>query len=462
MADLSLDQIAARVHGQIIQGDPALVFRRFNIDSRRSEPGELFFALKARRDGHDFIQDAAAKGARGAIISREIESPRRDFALVRVEETAAALQSLASSVLADQPVKVVGITGSIGKTTTKEFTASLLSRRFNVLKSEGNYNNILGLALSLLKLKPSHDVAVLEMGTSGSGEIRALTRLAPPDVSVIINVNPVHLEFLHNLKGVAQAKKEILEGTKPGGTAVLNADDPWVRQLSQSWKGSRITFGLSPRCDIRASRIRKKSPDGMVIELHLGEEKGEVLFPFIYEDYIYNLLAAVGASHALSLPFGDIIETIPKLTPYSRRGVFIRLVSSVELIDDSYNSNPKALASALKSLTSLPARRKIAILGDMLELGEREAEFHVKAGREVVAQGWDVLITVGRLGYHLAEGARAAGMSPSHVHSFGSSEEAAARIISLIQTGDLVLVKGSRAMRMDLIVDRIKSEFREN
>jgi UDP-N-acetylmuramoyl-tripeptide--D-alanyl-D-alanine ligase len=462
MAELRLNQIAVKVGGQIIQGDPAAVFGRFNIDSRLSEPGELFFALKAKRDGHDFIPDAAAKGARGAVISQEVQPPGQDFALVRVEDTAVALQRLAGSVLAEYPVKVIGITGSIGKTTTKEFTASLLSRRFNVLKSEGNYNNYIGLALSLLKLRPSHDVAVLEMGTSGRGEIRTLTRIAPPDVSVIINVNPVHLEFLHSLEGIAQAKKEILEGTRPGGTAVLNVDDPWVRKISRDWKGQKISFGLSRRCDVRASRIRKKSPDGMVIELHLGGEKEQVLFPFIYEDYLYNLLAAVGASHALFLPFGDIIQTIPQLKPFSRRGVFIRLTSSVELVDDSYNSNPRALASALKSLASLPAQRRIAVLGDMLELGEKEIEFHIGAGEDIVAQGWDVLITVGRLSLHLAEGARAAGLDPSHIFSFASSEEAAAKAVSLIRAGDLILVKGSRGMKMDLIVDRIKSDFREN
>ncbi|MDH7512990.1 MAG: UDP-N-acetylmuramoyl-tripeptide--D-alanyl-D-alanine ligase [Clostridiales bacterium] len=462
MAELRLKEIAARVNGRIIQGDPALVFAQFNIDSRLSQPGELFFALRARRDGHDFIPDAAARGARGAVISREVQSPGQNFALVRVEDTAVALQRLAGSVLADHPVKVVGITGSVGKTTTKEFAASLLARRFNVLKSEGNYNNHIGLALSLLRLNPSYDVAVLEMAMSGRGEIRTLTRIAPPDVSVVINVNPVHLEFLHSLEEIALAKKEILEGTKPGGTAVVNADDPWVRTISQDWKGQKITFGLSPRCDVRATRIRKKGTDGMVIKLHLGREKEEVLFPFVYDDYLYNLLAAVSANHALFLPFDDIIQMIPQLKPFSRRGEIFRLASSIELVDDSYNSNPKALASVLRSLASLPARRRVAVLGDMLELGEKEIEFHIEAGEEVVACGWDVLITVGRLSLHLAESAQAAGLDPCRIFSFASSEEAAARMTSIIQTGDLILVKGSRGMKMDFIADRIKSYFRED
>ncbi|MBM3284377.1 MAG: UDP-N-acetylmuramoyl-tripeptide--D-alanyl-D-alanine ligase [Candidatus Aminicenantes bacterium] len=462
MAELRLEQIARRTRGRIIQGDRSLVFDRFNIDSRLTEPGELFFALTANRDGHDFVGDAAARGAQGAVTARDIPPPNPDFALVRVSDTAVALQELARSVLADHPVKVVGITGSIGKTTTKEFAASLLSQKFTVLKSEANYNNALGLALSLLKLTPRHEVAVLEMGMNAPDEIRRLTRIAQPDVSVITNVNPVHLEFLHSLEAIARAKREILEGTKPGGIAVLNADDSWIRKISQSWKGPRITFGLTPGCDVRASQVQKKGTRGIIFDLHLGGRTAEVHFPFLYEDYLYNLLAAVGVSHALELPFDAIARAIPGLEPFPRRGVLIQLPSSIHLIDDSYNSSPRALAVALKSLADLPARRKIAVLGDMLELGEKEAEFHARAGEQVVAYGWDVLVTVGPRGLRLARAARAAGMPPDCIFSFNSSGEAAARAVSLIQPGDLILVKGSRAMQMEIIVEKIKSRAGEN
>lgn len=459
MAELRLDQIAERTRGRIVQGDSSTVFSRFNIDSRLTQPGELFFALVARRDGHDFVADAAARGAGGAVVSKDISLRRPDFSLIRVNDTTVALRKLAKSVLADRPVKVVGITGSIGKTTTKEFAASLLSRKFRVLKSEANYNNWLGLALSLLKLEPVHEVAVLEMGMSGRGEIRELTRLAPPDVAVITNINPVHLQFLRSLEEIAKAKKEILEGTKQGGLAVLNGDDPWVGRISQDWTGPKLTFGFGAACDIQASKIERKGYDGMLVEVLLkpAGEKRKVHFPFFYDDYVYNLLAAVGVSQVLGLPVEAILRAIPTLRPFDRRGVLLELRSSTKLIDDSYNSNPRALASALKSLSELPCRRKVAILGDMLELGEKENDFHFQAGLDVVSFGWNLLITVGERSFHLAEGARQAGLAPRDIHSFASAEEASTAVPSLLREGDLVLVKGSRAMGMELIVETIKS-----
>jgi len=462
MAEFRLDEIAAKISGYILQGDPSHLFHKFNIDSRLSEPGELFFAIVAKRNGHDFVPDAAGKGAQGAVISQDVPRPARDFALVRVADTVAALQTLAKAVLCDRPPKIVGITGSIGKTTTKEFTSGLLSQQFNVHKSEGNFNNYLGLSLSLLKITPDHEVAVLEMGTSAPGEILALTQIAPPDVCVITNVNPVHLEFFHSLEGIARAKKEILEGTKKGGIAVLNGDDPIVQRIARDWKGRRITFGLSSSCDIRASAIQKIGMGGMEFDLHLERQKGKVRFPFFYEDYLYNLLAAVGACHAFYVPFEGIVQHISDLKPLFRRGSLISLGRRIKLIDDSYNSNPKALEGALKGLSDLPAKRKVAVLGDMLELGEKEAEFHIHAGKQVVEYGWDVLVTIGRLSLYMADGALSARMSKDRIFSFLTSEEAGEKIPSLIQGGDLVLVKGSRGIKTERVVERLKHEFKEN
>jgi UDP-N-acetylmuramoyl-tripeptide--D-alanyl-D-alanine ligase len=462
MAELRLDEIAAKTGGRILQGDRSHLFHKFNIDSRQSEPGELFFAVVAKRNGHNFIPDAAGKGAQGAVISREVPLPARYFALVRVADTVEALQKLAIAVLRDHPVKIIGITGSIGKTTTKEFTARLLSPHFNVLKSEGNFNNRLGLSLSLLRIMPDHEVAVLEMATSGPGEIRELTVIAPPDISVITNINPVHLESLHSLRGIAKAKREILEGTKKGGLAVLNGDDPMVRKISRDWKGRSITFGFSPGCDVKASSIQKKGTKGLEFDLHLGKRKGRVRFPFLYEDYLSNLLAAVGVCQALSIPFEKIVREIPRLEPFSRRGSLISLGRRIKLVDDSYNSNPRALEGALKGLSGLPAKRKVAVLGDMLELGETEAKLHRRAGEQVAKFGWDILATIGRLGRHLAAGAISAGISKDRVFSFLSSEEAAEKIPSLIREGDLVLVKGSRGIKTERVVEKLKEKFGES
>ena len=462
MAELRLDEIALRTGGRIVQGDPSSLFGAFNIDSRLSRPGELFFAIVAKRNGHDFVPDALAKGARGAVISQDIASVGPALALVRVSDTVRALQALAGSVLAEHAPKVIGITGSIGKTTTKEFTASLLSPCFQVLKSEGNFNNHLGLALSLLKLQPGQQTAVLEMGTSGPGEIRTLTRIAPPDVAVITNINPVHLEFFHSLEAIASAKKEILDGAKEDATAVLNGDDPLVQKVGRDWRGRRLTFGFSPVCDVRASAVRKLGTDGMIFKLNLEGKAKRVRFPFFYEEYLSNLLAAVGASHALSLPFEVMIDEIPRLTPFSGRGGLIRLSRGLRVIDDSYNSNPKALEAALKGLASLPARRRVAVLGDMLELGPTEADFHRQAGRQVAENGWKFLLAVGPLARHIAEGARTAGLPEGRVLTFSTSDEASARISALVEDGDLILVKGSRGIKTERVVERLKDDFKEN
>ncbi len=462
MAEFRLAEIAAATHGRILEGNPSLRFDKFNIDSRTTRPGEMFFAVVARRNGHDYLPDAVRRGARGAVISQDIPCPGGDVALVRVDDTVEALQALARAALAGRPVKVIGITGSIGKTTTKEFTANLLSLRYDVLKSEGNLNNHLGLALSLLKLLPRHQVAVLEMAMNAAGEIRALTRIASPDIALITNINPVHLEFFQSVEDIAKAKKEILEGTKNGGAAVLNGDDALVADIARDWKGRKITFGFSESCDVQASAVKKMGTDGLSFALRLGERREKVFFPFLFEDYIYNLLAAVGVSHLLSVPLDAVITAIPRLEPFDKRGILVLLSRGIRLVDDSYNSNPRALASALRSLAHLSAKRKVAVLGDMLELGEAAPKFHRQAGKMVVDSGWDILVTVGPLARHMAEGARAAGMPEGRIKSFPDTEEAAAALASILADGDLILVKGSRGVRTDRLVEKLKAEFKEN
>ena len=255
MAKLRLDEIARIAGGAILRGSPGLTFESFGIDSRLAAADELFFAVIGKRDGHDFVGAAADRGAAGAVVSRRVPLSAKDFGLVQVEDTVAALQALARDVLGRRPVKVVGITGSVGKTTTKEFTAALLAGRLRVLKSEGNFNNHLGLALSLLRLGQDDEAAVLEMGMSAAGELRTLTRIAPPDIAVITNVSPVHLQFFKGLDDIALAKKEILDGAKPGATAVLNGDDPLVMKIASGFPGRRVTFGRTRGCDVRAEDV---------------------------------------------------------------------------------------------------------------------------------------------------------------------------------------------------------------
>jgi UDP-N-acetylmuramoyl-tripeptide--D-alanyl-D-alanine ligase len=461
MAELRLDDIARRVGGRVVQGVPALTFGAYGIDSRLTVPGELFFAVVGRRDGHDYVSAAAGRGAAGAVVSRAVTVPGKDFGLIEVKDTVTALQGLACSVLAASQARVVGITGSIGKTTTKEFAAELLSCRFRVLKSEGNFNNQLGLALSLLRLDPRHEVAVLEMGMSAAGEIRALTAIAPPDVAVITNIHPVHLQFFKGMEEIALAKKEILDGAGKGATAVLNGDSPLVMMVASDWRGRRVTFGLGPACDVRAEDVRGKGYEGLEFLLAYGEEKARVDFPFVNEAFVPNFLAAAAVCRALGVPLEEMRSKIAGLKPLAMRGVLVELGGRVRLYDDSYNSNPRALEAALKSLGALPAARKIAILGDMLELGEDEREFHRQAGAAVARWGWDILVAVGPLAVHIAEEAATAGLPPDNILTFSDSGAASGRINDIVRDGDLVLVKGSRCMRMEIIAGKLKTRGKE-
>lgn len=444
--------------GEILQGPPSLSFHTFNIDSRLSEPGELFFALVAERNGHDFIKQAADKGASGAVISQKIIPPFDDFALIKVPNTLEALHELAQNTLIELPVKVVGITGSIGKTTTKEFTSALLEKRFKVLKSEGNFNNHLGLPLSVLRLREDHEIAVLEMGMSHAGEIKSLTQIAPPDVAVITNVKPVHLEFMKNMTNIADAKKEILVGMKPNGTAILNGDDPWVNKISSAWKGEKVFFGFSKNWDISAQNIQKTGLNGMSFELNYGGLRKKVALPSFYDSTLSNFLAAVAVAFTFSVPIEDINERSAQLKPAPKRGTVSLLEKAKTLIDDSYNSNPVALEVTLKSVAELRAKRKIAVLGDMLELGEDSVKYHVSAGKQVVESGFDLLVTVGPLSKHMADGAREKGMPKECIHTFENSQEAAKSLGGLLEHGDLILVKGSRGIKMEYIIEQLKEE----
>lgn len=247
---------------------------------------------------------------------------------------------------------------------------------------------------------------------------------------------------------------------KANGVAVLNGDDPLVRNIAPSSKGQTITFGLSDGCDIQARNIKNLGYDGMVFNLKYGSEKGPVRFPFLAETYIMNLLAALGVAHAFSLPLEKVEKPIQALKPFSRRGILLRLSRDIVVIDDSYNSNPKALETALASFSRLPAKRKVAVLGDMLELGEAAAAFHMEAGRQVVRTGWNLLVTVGPLSLQIASGARAEGMASGQILSFQDSGEAAGKVSSFLRDGDLVLVKGSRGMKTEIIVEKIQDAFR--
>jgi len=464
MAELQLGELAKRMNGTIVQGDPRRLFRAFAIDSRLTAPRALFFAIKGERDGHAFVADARIQGAAGAVVARSegLGSLSPDFGLIRVPDTTQALQELAAGLLRDYNPRVVAITGSTGKTTTKEFAAVLLGGKFRVLKSEGNFNNHLGLALSLLKLEKQHQVAILEMAMSGAGEIARLTRIAPPDIAVITNINPVHLEFFDSLDAIAQAKKEILDGAKKSAKAVFNADDPRVLRIGRTFRGDKILFGFSETCTLRASNIEFQGFAGLAFDLAYGSRKARLRIPFYTESSIQNFLAAAGVAYGMSLGLEEVTARAAELRPFPRRGLLYRLKKDIVLVDDSYNSNPRAVEAALRGLARLPAKRRVAVLGDMLELGSRAPEFHSQAGKDVVAAGWHWLVTIGPLSRHTAEAALQAGLEPGRCLRLEDADEACLRVPDLLEPGDLVLVKGSRGMRMDRVADKILEVYKES
>ncbi|MCX6566064.1 MAG: UDP-N-acetylmuramoyl-tripeptide--D-alanyl-D-alanine ligase, partial [Candidatus Aminicenantes bacterium] len=400
--------------------------------------------------------------AAGAVVSHDITVSDDSFVLIRVKDTIAALQDLARSVLARHPAKVVGITGSVGKTTTKEFTAALLGTFFRVHKSGGNLNNHLGLALSILRLEAEHEIAVLEMGMSGAGEIRRLTGIAPPDVAVVTNVAPVHLAFLETLEAVGEAKGEIIDGLKPGGTAVLNGDDPWGKTLAKRASGRVIFFGFGNDAEIRASGLVYAGFDGLQFRLSYDGLVHDVRLPFLTGGQVENLLAALGVARAFGLRWETLQPGLAALEPAAMRGRIIRLAEGITVVDDTYNSSPRALEMALQSYVQLPAGRYVAVLGDMLELGPEGKKYHEEAGRNARRLGWDVVASVGPSGRWIAAGARAEGLSESLTPEFTTSEEAAEKIPEILKPDDLVLVKGSRGVRMEPIVERLISSFKEH
>ncbi|MFQ6081727.1 MAG: UDP-N-acetylmuramoyl-tripeptide--D-alanyl-D-alanine ligase [Candidatus Aminicenantia bacterium] len=459
MTELSLIQIAQITGGEFIQGEPFLTFNQYNIDSRLTKNGELFFAIVAKRDGHIFVEHAFKKGAKGAVISKRIPIEDKNKGLILVSDTLIALQELAKKVASEHNIKVIGITGGIGKTTAKEFAAALIEPSFKTLKSEKNFNNYLGLPLTLLKLQKEHQVVILEMGMSSRGEIRRLTEIAPPDISVITNINPVHLEFFKDINEIALAKKEILDGTKKDGVAVLNADDPLIMKIQSDFPGNKIYFGLREKAFIRAANIELKGFSGLSFDLIYGEEKKRILFKALSHSHLYDLLAALGVTYALNIKLKDIEEIIPTLHPFSMRGTVLALEKNVTLIDDSYNSNPKALEFALRDYSSLPVRRKIAVLGDMLELGKNSSKFHFQAGEKVSEYGYDWLIAIGEESKKMIEGALSKGMNSSHLLHFKDSVQAAEYLVNFVQEGDLILVKGSRGIQTEKIIFKLKEEF---
>jgi len=455
-ATLTIDEAAAATNGRVSGGAVGAAFTGVSIDSRTLNPGQLFFAIAGPRfDGHAFLAEIAAKGGAGAVVHREVPAPT-GLPLVRVVDTTRALADLARHVRRSAGIPVVAITGSTGKTTTKEMTAALLKARGPVLKTEGNLNNQYGLPLMLLKLDAEHQAAVLELGMSAAGELRALANIAQPDVAVITNVAPVHLEFFASVDAIAAAKGEILETLDASGVAVLNGDDARLRRIGERHAGRVLWFGRDRRYDVSAEKWRGTA-FGMRFDLVLGGQAFDVALPLAGPHFVSNFLAAAAVAHHLGIAPDAIVAAATQLQAAPHRGQLLRLGQGVVLVDDCYNSNPLAVQAAVTALGMAGGRRRVAILGEMLELGPAGPELHRQTGEQIAA-GVDAVAGVGALSAELVAGALAANAN-LETHHFSDCGAAVAALAELVRAGDAVLVKGSRGVRMETLVEALVQRF---
>ena len=463
--------------------NPALPEREttnFAIDSRDVKAGDVFFALSQpdyKNNGFNgdfddatvFVPAAFETGASACVVRRDRFDEHRDILasyedrLIFVDDAIKALQDLAHGVYLEWNKPVVAITGSAGKTTAKELTAHVLaSSGRKVLRNIKNYNNGLGHPLTVLNLAAdaTYDVAVLEMGMSTPmNEIARLCRITPPDVAVELNVLPVHVEHLGSIENVAKAKAELVEGMKEGGTAVLNADDPRVMAMSELTRGTVVTYAIDSPADVTASEIAFENFGNTSFVLTTPQGSARTEFPLNGRHNILNALAAASVGHAFDMSAAEISDSLGSVTPPPQRGEILRFAKGFTVINDSYNSNPTALLSMVQTLVdgSANAKRRIVVAGEMLELGENAHAIHRQTGETIAAMSIDMLIGVRGLGEDLARGAETQGLSNSRFAA--DSDAAAAMLVSEIREGDIVLVKGSRGVRTEKVVERLLKEF---
>lgn len=459
---LTLGWVAEVTGGRVVSGDAARPVGQVVRDSREVQPGDLFVALRGPRfDGHAFLAEVAARGAAGAIVARGADGTRdagrSGFGVIEVGDTVAALQDLAHAVRTSVATRVVAITGSAGKTTTKDAIAELLSTRFRVVRNQGNLNNHIGLPLSLMQLRSGPDAAVMELGMSRAGEISRLVAIAEPDVRVWTNVGDAHLGFFTSPDAIADAKAEILERAGAGTLLVCNADDPRVMTRVRAFPGRTLTFGIEAPAAVQAKAVEDLGLDGMRARVETPAGARVIETPLLGRGNLANVLAATAVALDFGIPLDDIVAVAARLRPAERRGVVLRLPGGITIVDDSYNSSPAALARALDVVArARPAGRRVLVLGEMLELGAHAIALHERCGRSAARAGADLLYTIGgEPARALAEAAVAAGMPARAVHHVATSAEAAPVVVSAVRPGDLVLVKGSRGTRTDLVVDAL-------
>lgn len=451
MAEFTLSEICVATQGVLVKPLEDSKFSGVAIDTRKVRQGDLFIALRGERfDGHDFIPQALENGAKGVIISHSVNSfSDGNLAVIKVDDTLKALQDLASFHRQRYNIPIIAVTGSNGKTTTKDMIAAVLASRFNVLKTEANFNNEIGLPLTLLNLNETHDVGIVEMGMRGLGQIKELADIALPNIGVVTNVGETHIELLRSVDNIAKAKSELVESLPKEGMVILNGDNEHVRAMGGKTPARILLYGIEEGCDVQGVDI---STDGigMTVGIKYLGQVNKLFIPTVGRHNVYNALAAVSVGLGLGMSIDEIGEGLKNFVASGMR-LAIETKGEYTVINDAYNASPLSMTAAIDTLVEIARGRKVVVLGDMLELGHVAIEAHKRIGRKVGLSGVDIVVTVGEMAAFIAQEAQRSGVGVSLACK--NHEEAANALKEYLLPGDTILIKGSRGMKMEQILD---------
>ncbi len=458
--EFTAEEIISATKAEVIEKGKTDRFTEVVTDTRKIEDGNLFIALKGERfNGEDFVKAAVEKGAAGVLVGAGCPDEKlfgiSDAYVLRASTDAlTAYGIIAGSYRNRFTMPMISITGSNGKTTTKDMTASVLGAKWNVLKTQANFNNEVGIPQTLLRLCPEHEAAVVEIGMRGLHQIEALAKVVRPSIGIVTNVGETHMELLGSIENIARAKAELVEAIQPGGTVILNADNPYVAAMDKkAAEGVRVvTFGLDNKAEVEGSDIHTEGQLTFFKVSFNGENPVEFELPMVGRHNVYNALAAISAGYVLGESIEEMQKGLAELQMTGMRFEY-KEIKGYNVINDAYNASPMSMVAALNTLKDVAKGRTVAVLGDMLELGDVAIEAHRQVGRRAAETGVYALITRGTLGESIADGAIEAGMDENAVHRCGSHEEAGQVLRDILQPGDTVLFKGSRGMQMEKIIE---------
>ncbi len=453
MVSFDCVELIRAVEGKLLWGDSSKIFSGITTDSRKVARGNLFIPLVGEKfDGHDYIEQCFDTGA-SICLTQKVIPERDNCSAVLVNDTAKALRDIATWHRNKYNIPVVGITGSVGKTSTKDMISCVLARKYEVLKTQGNFNNEIGLPLTLFNLDERHEVAVIEMGMSGFGEISRLTAIAQPQVAVITNIGVSHIEKLGSQQGILKAKLEILEGLKPDGLVVLNGDDPLLREKRGKLDSRAVFYGMDGSVDYRAENYQSLGEDGSSFSIMVDNKTYEVKVPVPGIHNVYNAMAAIAVGVEMNISMKIIVEGISDYSPGSMRQNIISH-KGIKIINDAYNASPQSMQAAINVLEELSTKtRGIAVLGDMLEMGNMAKELHYSVGDFIKDKNISHLITVGKDSKNITQAVTDSGNSSINLRHFDNNSDALDYIIGIVKQGDYILIKGSRGMKMEQIAE---------